>query len=124
MNLQTWAEFVQKIEAITNGGRVSLSSDRYGMTIGVGWTQDGKLMGYRHPLSTIEMRSMKSAVQPCVLDQIYNAVQKMAQYTYHDHGEAAAVLAEREACARIAERYEPDEKLAHVTYASMEIRAR
>lgn len=36
----------------------------------------------------------------------------------------AATLVEREACARIAERYEPDEKLSYVTYASRDIRNR
>lgn len=38
--------------------------------------------------------------------------------------EEQAVLAEREACARIAERYEPDEKQDYVTYASRDIRSR
>jgi len=33
-----------------------------------------------------------------------------------------ARLDERERCARIAERYEPDEKSSHVTYASRDIR--
>jgi hypothetical protein len=32
--------------------------------------------------------------------------------------------AEREACAKVAERYEPDEKTSYVTYASSAIRAR
>ena len=36
----------------------------------------------------------------------------------------AAVLAEREACAKVAERFEPDEKTSYVTYASTAIRAR
>ena len=31
---------------------------------------------------------------------------------------------EREACAKVAERYEPDEKTSYVTYASSAIRAR
>ena len=31
---------------------------------------------------------------------------------------------EREACAKIAERFEPDEKTSYVTYASTAIRAR
>jgi len=35
-----------------------------------------------------------------------------------------AALAEREACARVAEAYEPDEKLPEVRYASRDIRAR
>ena len=34
------------------------------------------------------------------------------------------VLDEREACAKIAEKYEPDEKLDYVTYASRDIRLR
>jgi hypothetical protein len=36
----------------------------------------------------------------------------------------AAVRAEREACAKVAERFEPDEKTSYVTYASTAIRAR
>jgi len=36
----------------------------------------------------------------------------------------AAVLEEREACAKVAERFEPDEKTSYVTYASTAIRAR
>ena len=35
-----------------------------------------------------------------------------------------AVLAEREACAKVAERFEPGEKTSYVTYASTTIRAR
>ena len=35
-----------------------------------------------------------------------------------------AALAEREACAKIAERFEPDEKLDYVSYPSREIRGR
>ena len=35
-----------------------------------------------------------------------------------------AVEAEREACAKVAERFEPDEKTSYVTYASTAIRAR
>jgi len=31
---------------------------------------------------------------------------------------------EREACAKVAERFEPDEKTSYVTYASTAIRAR
>ena len=34
------------------------------------------------------------------------------------------VLAEREACAKVAEQFEPDEKTSYVTYASTAIRAR
>ena len=36
----------------------------------------------------------------------------------------AALAAEREACAKIAERFEPDEKCSYVNYASQQIRAR
>jgi len=35
-----------------------------------------------------------------------------------------ATLAEREACALIAEKYEPDEKQDYITYASRDIRNR
>jgi hypothetical protein len=35
----------------------------------------------------------------------------------------AALAAERERCAKIAERYEPDQRASYVNYASQEIRA-
>ena len=35
-----------------------------------------------------------------------------------------AIAEEREACAKVAERFEPDEKTNYVTYASTAIRAR
>ena len=35
-----------------------------------------------------------------------------------------AMAIEREACAKVAERFEPDEKTSYVTYASTAIRAR
>jgi len=37
---------------------------------------------------------------------------------------ALARADEREACAKVAERFEPDEKTSYVTYASTAIRAR
>jgi hypothetical protein len=37
---------------------------------------------------------------------------------------AEAQAEEREACAKVAERFEPDEKTSYVTYASTAIRAR
>ena len=37
---------------------------------------------------------------------------------------ALVAAAEREACAKVAEKFEPDEKLDYVTYASTAIRAR
>jgi hypothetical protein len=48
-------------------------------------------------------------------------------WIYTDTFERFAALvaaAEREACAKVAERYEPDEKTSYVTYASSAIRAR
>jgi hypothetical protein len=36
----------------------------------------------------------------------------------------AAVAAEREECAKVAEQFEPDEKTSYVYYASQAIRAR
>jgi hypothetical protein len=38
--------------------------------------------------------------------------------------EEQATAKEREACAKVAERFEPDEKTSYVTYASTAIRAR
>ena len=37
---------------------------------------------------------------------------------------ALVASSEREACAKVAERFEPDEKTSYVTYASTAIRAR
>lgn len=77
MNLQTWDEWVAQIAALTKGGRVVLLADPYGMAIAVEWEHDGQRMSYGHALSRIEMKAMHEAVQPCVLDQITNAVRKM-----------------------------------------------
>lgn len=78
MNLQTWAEWVAQIDALTGGGTVELRpGPGTGMTIAVLWAQDGKRMAYGHALSMIEMKAMCEAVQPCVLEQITNAVRKM-----------------------------------------------
>ena len=44
-------------------------------------------------------------------------------FTRYHFAELVAA-AEREACAKVAERFEPDEKTSYVTYASTAIRAR
>ena len=44
-------------------------------------------------------------------------------FTRYHFAEMVAA-AEREACAKVAERFEPDEKTSYVTYASTAIRAR
>lgn len=78
MNLQTWAGWVAQINALTSGGKVELLAGPYdGMTIAVLWDQDDQRMGYSHALSMHEMKHMSEVVQPCVLDQITNAVRKM-----------------------------------------------
>lgn len=77
MNLQAWAEWVTQIAALTQGGRVVLMAEPYGMTVAVEWEQDGQRMRYGHALSMIEMKAMYEVVQPCVLEQITNAVRKM-----------------------------------------------
>lgn len=45
-------------------------------------------------------------------------------FAYAEKFAALVAAAEREACAKVAERYEPDEKTSYVTYASSAIRAR
>lgn len=78
MNLKTWAEWVAQIDALTGGGHVELLADEHGgMIIGVAWNQDGQRMRYGHALSMHEMKHMYESVQPCVLEQITNAVRKM-----------------------------------------------
>ena len=47
-----------------------------------------------------------------------------SKFMSHQEVMEAARMAEREACAKVAERFEPDEKTSYVTYASTAIRAR
>ena len=78
MNLQTWAEWVAQIAALTGGGVVELrAGPGKGMTVAVRWTHDGQSMSYDHALSMLEMKAMYAAVQPCVLESITHAVRKM-----------------------------------------------
>ncbi len=78
MNLQTWAEWVAQISALTGGGVVELrAGPGEGMTIAVRWAQDGKSMAYGHAISMHEMKAMYTVVQPCVLESITHAVRKM-----------------------------------------------
>ncbi len=78
MNLQTWAEWVEQIDALTGDGVVELrAGPGKGMTISVLWTREGRHMAYGHAISMHEMKSMFGAVQPCVLESITNAVRKM-----------------------------------------------
>jgi hypothetical protein len=77
VNLQTWAEWVAQIAELTNGGRVLLQAEPHGMVVAVEWEQDEQRMRYGHALSMVEMKAMYEVVQPCVLEQITNAVRKM-----------------------------------------------
>ena len=45
-------------------------------------------------------------------------------YAAHERFAALVATHEREACAKVAERFEPDEKCSYVEYASAAIRAR
>ena len=77
MNLQTWAEWVAQIDALTGGGVVEMrAGPGAGMTIAVCWEQEGQSMSYEHALSMLEMKAMRATVQPCVLDSIEHAVRK------------------------------------------------
>jgi hypothetical protein len=51
--------------------------------------------------------------------ELKHALEALAQPVQPD-----PVLAEREACAKLAEKFEPDEKTSYVIYASTAIRAR
>ena len=79
MNLQTWAEWVAQIDALTGGGVVELrTGPSNGMTIAVRWTHDGQSMSYDHALSMREMKAIYGGLQPSVLESITHAVRKMA----------------------------------------------
>ena len=49
---------------------------------------------------------------------------EFSQYKYLERFVNLVAAKEREACAKVAERFEPDEKTSYVTYASTAIRAR
>jgi phage baseplate assembly protein gpV len=91
MNLQTWAEWVKLIDALTGGGSVELrAGPGKGMTIAVHWAQDGKRMSYDHALSINEMNGMYRVAQPCVLESITHAVRKMTPNVRAKRGKTAA----------------------------------
>ena len=78
MNLQTWAKWVSEINALLGGADVRLMTGPFGgMTIGVRWMVGKEIMAYKHAMSLGEMERMHEAVQPCVLEQITNAVRRM-----------------------------------------------
>ena len=78
MNLQTWAKWVAEIDAMTGGAIVELRPGPYGgIKIGVRWMIGKEQYGYDHFMSIGEMDRMVEAVQPCVLEQITNAVRCM-----------------------------------------------
>jgi len=80
MNLQTWTKWVEEIDAIASGAVVQLRPGPYGgMKIGVRWMVGKEQYGYEHAMSLCEMERMVEAVQPCVLEQITNAVRKVMQ---------------------------------------------
>ena len=88
MNLQTWSEWVAKINALTDCGVVELRAcPGNGLIITVRWTQDGKERAYEHALSMHEMKAMYEVVQPCVLDQITHAVrvERRVMPPYHQN---------------------------------------
>lgn len=77
-NLQTWAEWADRISTITGDGFVELRTrPGKGMTISVRWTRKGTRMGYNRAITMHEMKMMYGALQPCVLDSITNAVRTM-----------------------------------------------
>ena len=78
MNLQTWAKWVAEIDAMTGGAIVELRPGPYGgIKIGVRWMIGKEQYGYDHFMSIGEMDRMVEAGQPCVLEQITNAVRSM-----------------------------------------------
>ena len=78
MNLQTWAKWTAEIDDMTGGAVIELRPGPCGgMKIGVCWMLGKEQYGYEHAMSLREMESMHEAVQPCVLEQIANAVRKM-----------------------------------------------
>ena len=78
MNLQTWAKWVAEIDAMTGGAIVELRPGPYGgIKIGVRWMIGKEQYGYDHFMSICEMDRISASVQPCVLEQITNAVRSM-----------------------------------------------
>jgi len=71
----------------------------------------------------IEGKSMRILTRKEFQDDMAKEWSKAVEAEYKAQIEEA-VLAEREACAKVAERFEPDEKTSYVTYASTAIRAR
>ena len=69
---------------MTGGAIVELRPGPYGgIKIGVRWMIGKEQYGYDHFMSIGEMDRMVEAVQPCVLEQITNAVRSM---TPNDQG--------------------------------------
>ena len=63
---------------MTGGAIVELRPGPYGgIKIGVRWMIGKEQYGYDHFMSIGEMDRMVEAVQPCVLEQITNAVRSM-----------------------------------------------
>ena len=78
MNLQTWAEWIAEINAITGGAIVELQTGPHGgMEIVVRWMLGKEQFGYGHAISLGEMERMHEVVQPHVLESITHAVRKM-----------------------------------------------
>lgn len=78
MNLQIWAKWVAEIDAMTGGAAIELRPGPYGgMKIGVHWMIGKEQYRYEHAMSLREMERMVEAAQPCVLEQITNAVRRM-----------------------------------------------
>lgn len=77
MNLQMWAKWVAEIDAMTGGAVVELRPGPYeGLKIGVRWMLGKEQYGYEHAMTLCEMERMYEVVQPCVLEQITNAVRR------------------------------------------------
>ena len=92
MNLQTWAKWVAEIDAMTGGAIVELRPGPYGgIKIGVRWMIGKEQYGYDHFMSIGEMDRMVEAVQPCVLEQITNAVRSMTTNAEITGGETVRV---------------------------------
>jgi hypothetical protein len=78
MDFQTWAEWVAEIDAITGGAVVELQAAPHGaLTFRVRWRVSHEQFGCAYMLSRLEIKYMKEAAQPQVLNRIAHEVRKI-----------------------------------------------
>jgi hypothetical protein len=113
------AAFEQRVKALEseNGNMDSMYQDRM-------LDLEAKLhKHYEAELSTLRAE-IKSKVAERVAEFRAEVEGEMDALRAENERLQKAILIEREDCAKIAEKYEPDEKQDYITYASREIRSK